>query len=82
MGSGASGDGSLIILHGAAVLEDPHPIWSNLTTHDKNKFPRAERFLGLKIAGPSEGPLLVLIGAFSCRLRPESPLISRNTLTS
>ena len=41
----------MIILHGAAGLEDPHPIWSNLTTHDKDKLLRAERFLGLKISG-------------------------------
>jgi hypothetical protein len=36
----------------------------------------------LKIPGPPKGPFLVLIGHFSSRLRPESPLMSRNPLTS
>jgi len=55
----------MIILHGAAVLEDPHPIWSNLTTHDKTKFLRVERFLGLKISEPPKCPFLLLIRSFS-----------------
>ena len=36
----------------------------------------------LKIPGPPKGPFWVLIGHFSSRLRPESPLMSRNPSTS